>query len=68
MSLLNAAMAATSVLSMAAAGVLAASLGVSAAFLLGGAVCVSGGVVALVLYPRDPAAAIADGRVAEPAS
>jgi MFS family permease len=68
MSLLNASMSATSVVSMAVAGLLAASLGVSAAFLLGGAVCVSAGVVALALYPRGTAATIADGRVAQPAS
>jgi len=68
MSLLNASMSATSVVSMAAAGLLAASLGVSAAFLLGGAVCVAAGVLALALYPRSSAQAIARGRVAEPAS
>ena len=67
MSLLNASMSATSVVSMAAAGVLAASLGVSATFLLGGAVCVSAGVAALALYPRATPA-IADRRVVEPAS
>jgi MFS family permease len=68
MSLLNASMSATSVVSMAAAGLLAASLGVGAAFLLGGGVCVAAGVAALALYPRGSAAATADGRIAQPAS
>jgi ENTS family enterobactin (siderophore) exporter len=68
MSLLNASMSATSVVSMAAAGVLAASLGVSATFLLGGAVCVAAGIAALALYPRTSAETVAGARVAEPAS
>ena len=68
MSLLNASMSATSVVSMAAAGLVAATLGVGTAFLLGGAVCVSAGVLALTLYPRGTAAPVSGATLAEPAS
>jgi MFS family permease len=55
MSVLNASMSGTSVISMAAAGLLADRLGVPTAFLLGGLVCVSAGVLGFVLYPRRDA-------------
>lgn len=51
MSVLNASMSGTSVISMAAAGLVGDRLGVPTAFLLGGAVCVAAGLVGLALYP-----------------
>ena len=62
MSVLNAATSATSVLSMAAAGVVAELVGVRGAFLVGGAICALGGGLALALYPR----ATADRREPDP--
>lgn len=52
MSVMNASMAATSVISMAAAGLFAEGLGVHGAFVIGGGVCVGAGLVGLALYPR----------------
>ncbi len=52
MSVMNASMSATSVVSMAAAGLVAEGLGVQGAFVLGGGVCIAAGLVGLVLYPR----------------
>ena len=58
MSVLNAAMSGTSVLSMAAAGLLADRLGVPTAFIIGGALCVLAGVLGMALYPRRDASDI----------
>jgi MFS transporter, DHA3 family, macrolide efflux protein len=58
MSVLNASMSGTSVISMAAAGLLGDRLGVPTAFLIGGAVCVAAGVLGFVLYPRRDASDI----------
>ena len=55
MSVLNASMSATSVVSMAAAGLLADRLGVPVAFVIGGGVCFAAGVLGFVLYPRQTA-------------
>ncbi|MEO8470224.1 MAG: MFS transporter, partial [Chloroflexota bacterium] len=52
MSVMNASMAATSVISMASAGIFAERFGVQGAFLIGGSVCFAAGLVGLVLYPR----------------
>lgn len=57
-SVLNAAISATSVISMAAAGLVAELLGVRGAFVAGGLICVASGGLAILLYPR--------GSVAEP--
>lgn len=54
-SVLNASISATSVLSMAAAGLVAELLGVRGAFIAGGLICVASGGIALVLYPRGAA-------------
>lgn len=54
MSVLNASISATSVVSMAAAGLVAEWLGVRGAFVAGGAICLAAGIAALVLYPRLP--------------
>jgi MFS family permease len=69
MSVLNASMSATSVVSMAAAGLVAELLGVRGAFLAGAAICVASGLLALVLYPRrvgtpEAAEAVAAGPAA----
>jgi MFS family permease len=53
MSVLNASMSGTSVISMATAGLVADRLGVPAAFVIGGGVSIAAGLVGLVLYPRE---------------
>ena len=68
MSVLNAAMSGTSVVSMAAAGLLAGPLGVSIAFFIGGAVCLSAGLLGLALYPRQAMARLAPEPAADAAS
>lgn len=52
MSVLNASMSATSVVSMATAGLVAEALGVRGAFLAGAVVCLAAGVLGLALFPR----------------
>jgi MFS family permease len=70
MSVLNASMSGTSVISIAAAGLVADRLGVPTAFVIGGSVCIVAGLVGLALYPRDeanvlsPVAAAAHAEVA----
>lgn len=65
MSVMNASMAATSVISMAAAGIVAEGLGVQSAFFIGGSVCVAAGLVGLVLYPRAKAGLTPEQAVVE---
>ena len=66
MSVLNASMAATSVISMAAAGIFAEGFGVQGAFVIGGGVCFAAGLVGLVLYPRATASLTAELAVEVP--
>jgi len=65
MSVLNASMSGTSVVSMAAAGLLADRVGVQSAFLAGSVVCLAAGLLGLVLYPRRPSAAATHAGTAE---
>ena len=66
MSVMNASMAATSVVSMAAAGIVAEGLGVQGAFFIGGGVCFAAGLVGFVLYPRANAGLAAEALVEVP--
>jgi hypothetical protein len=56
-------MSGTSVVSMAAAGLLADRVRVQGAFLVGGVVCLAAGLLGFVLYPRNEEAAAAERAV-----